>query len=61
MRTAGEGDIKGINALLDEGADVNAKDGKGRTALMMASYNGQNGAMEVLIAHGANVSATDQE
>ena len=39
MRAALEGDTATVSALLAGGADVNAKDSEGRTALMFAVFN----------------------
>src|SRR5208283_3001198 len=48
-----------LQALLDEGADVNAKDSSGGTVLMLASRNGYKEVVQVLLAKGANVNAKD--
>ena len=39
MRASIEGDIEVVKALFDKGADVNAKNNYGGTALLMASWN----------------------
>lgn len=57
---AGTGDVEGLNHLLDQGADVNAGDRTGVTALMRAAYHGQLPMVNALIAHGADVNATDR-
>jgi hypothetical protein len=46
--------------LLGRGADPNAKDPDGRTALMYAAINGQTDTMEVLIEKGAEINAKDR-
>jgi uncharacterized protein len=38
---------------------VNARDGKGRTALILAIQYGHVAAVKMLLAHGANASAAD--
>ncbi|HEX6363610.1 MAG TPA: ankyrin repeat domain-containing protein [Albitalea sp.] len=45
---------------LDQGADPNAADGMGRTALMYAGINGQTDTMEALIRRGARIDARDR-
>jgi ankyrin repeat protein len=47
------GDLPEVKRLLAKGAEVNAKDEKGRTALMRASKRGQWEVMELLIKAGA--------
>lgn len=49
MEAARSGDHRGlVQALLDKGADVTAKDNEGKTALMLASYNGHREVVHVL-------------
>jgi ankyrin repeat protein len=47
-----------LKVLLDRGADVNAKDGNGRTALMWAAYSdlAPVEVVRMLIGHGADVN-----
>jgi len=47
--------------LIDEGANVNAKDNDGDTALHIASGKGHKEIAELLIAKGADVSAKDED
>jgi ankyrin repeat protein len=42
-----------VQALLNKGADVNAKANNGVTALMLASQNGHQEVKELLIKAGA--------
>ena len=53
------GDIDAVRLLLDRGADVNARDGDGRTALMLACYSDTYAAdvVRLLIERGADVNA----
>ena len=48
-------------AALDSGADVNAVDRVGRTALLYAAYRGYSGAVQVLVERGANLEVTDDD
>ena len=57
---AKRGDITAVNALLAKGAEVNAKDKDGRTALMYAAGNGHTETVETLLAKGAEVNAEDK-
>ena len=49
-RAAKAGDIDGVKAALEAGADVNARDGKGRTALMHAANKGYPLMVPLLLA-----------
>ena len=48
-------------ALLAKGADVNAKDSAGMTALMWAAYYRRNDAVQALLVKGADVNAEDED
>ncbi len=50
-----------LNFLIENDANVSAKDSGGVTPLMLASYNGVTAAMEVLIAKGAAVNDRDNQ
>ncbi|MFF2480057.1 ankyrin repeat domain-containing protein [Paenibacillus sp. NPDC058071] len=52
-------DTTAVKKLLAEGAQVDAKDNKERTALMIATYNNDVATAHVLIAEGADVNAQD--
>jgi len=43
--------------LIDKGADVNAKDITGETALMVAAERGHTEIVKLLIGRGADVNA----
>ena len=49
------GDIKNVRELIENGADVNAKDKNRWTALHEAALNGNIDAAKFLIENGANV------
>ena len=48
-----------VKDLIEQGADVNAKDKDGMTALIVASRNGHREVVEMLISNGADVNAKD--
>jgi ankyrin repeat protein len=48
-----------ISLLLENGADVNAKDDDGRTALMAAAYNKDPKMISLLLENGADAAITD--
>jgi uncharacterized protein len=52
------GDVQDICDLLDRGADVDARDRHGQTALMLAAHAGHREVVEALIARRANVNGT---
>jgi cytohesin len=53
------GDLAGVQALLDAGVDVNAKDENSWTPLHFAARHGHKEIVELLIAKGADVNAKD--
>lgn len=50
------GDIKKVEEAIMNGANINARDCVGWTALMMAAYKGYINIAKVLIKHGADVN-----
>lgn len=54
-------DYKKVAALLDQGADPNAKDKKGWTPLHWAAEQGAHEMAEVLLRHGADPNAKDKK
>ena len=55
---AKEGDIDEVKRLIAKGANVNAKDKRGFTALFPATLRGHKTVVQLLIANGTNVNAT---
>jgi uncharacterized protein len=51
------GDIAAVQALLEQGADVNARAATGETVLMLAASAARPELVEILIARGANEEA----
>jgi ankyrin repeat protein len=56
---ARRGDAEAVTALLDKGADVNARFRYGTTALFKAAERGNIGVVKVLLARGADVAVKD--
>lgn len=50
-----------VKALLDKGADVNAKDDKGNPALICAAKKGDADTVKALLEKGADVNAKDNK
>jgi ankyrin repeat protein len=57
FEAAGSGDIDRVRTLLEQGADVNAAQGDGMSALHNAARAGNATVAELLIENGANVEA----
>lgn len=55
----GEFDI--VDMLAARGADIDGRDGSGRTALMVAAASGDGLALGALLARGADPNAVDKE
>ena len=56
---ASGGDAAAVQALLAKGAELNAKNNDGVTALIVASGNGHLDVVQALLAKGADVNAKD--
>jgi ankyrin repeat protein len=52
------GDRRALEALLDGGADVNARDDHGQTALMNAARDGHTEMVRLLVSRGADLNHT---
>ena len=60
IRSSMFGNKETVKKLLKEGADVNAKNSDGYTALILASSNGRTEIVKMLLEKGADVNATDK-
>jgi ankyrin repeat protein len=58
---AGEGRSDVVRYLLAEGADVNAREKLGETALTEATHNGHVALVKELLSHGADINAIGNE
>ncbi len=52
------GNVERVHVLLDAGADIDALDNHGQTALMNASHRGDAALVEALVKRGANLNHT---
>jgi len=58
---AAQGSIDDIQRLVQAGADLNARDGNGRTPLHVAAFQGHGAAVRELIAIGADPALFDNQ
>ena len=59
FHAAHEGDVQAIDLLVGEGADVNARDGNGRTPIHVAAFASNDLAVKALAAAGADMNALE--
>jgi ankyrin repeat protein len=52
------GDVKALDTLVDAGADVDARDEHGQTALMIAAREGHTPIVRLLVSRGAGLNHT---
>ena len=60
-KAAENGNIEAVKQHIAAGTDVNAKLGRGYTALQFAAHGGHKGIAQLLIAAGADVNAKDDD
>src|SRR5262245_51638927 len=56
---AAGGDVGEIDRLVKRGVDLNARDGNGRTPMMVAAFRQDDAAVRALIEAGADPNALD--
>ena len=61
LKLCKSGNVGKVEEAIKDGANVNAKDNDGNTALMWAAYNGHTERVKLLIEHGANINAKDND
>jgi ankyrin repeat protein len=61
IRASAYGHIDMVKKYIEDGADVNAKNDDGNTALMMASWNGHIEVVRFLLKNGADVNAKNND
>lgn len=59
FEAARRGDIKDLRSYLKKGGDINAKNHRGHSLLMLAAYNDEVEAAKFLIENGASVDSFD--
>ncbi|MBL7185067.1 MAG: ankyrin repeat domain-containing protein [Phycisphaerae bacterium] len=60
QQAAADGDLEQVKLHISSGADVNAKDQRGRAAVHRAAYAGHIEVVRLLIEHGADVNVEDK-
>jgi len=61
LSAASSGDLQELKTLLDRGADVEAQDGNGWTALHWAAQNNHPDVVKELLDRGANMEAQNND
>jgi uncharacterized protein len=61
ISSAEAGDTERVLKLLQEGADINATDKLGRTAVVAATYQNEVDTVKALIQEGANINIQDSQ
>ena len=60
IEATSNGDLEMVQLLLENGANIEARDQRGETALMMAIRKDDLEMVQLLLEHGANIEARDQ-
>ena len=60
IAAADRGDADALRRLLADGAEINARDERGRTAVLAATYGRHTAAVQALIQAGADINIRDQ-
>jgi uncharacterized protein len=58
-QASSKGDLTNVKKLISEGADINATDSSGRSALIEAAWGGRTEIVKFLVEKGANVNIGD--
>nr|WP_090109557.1 ankyrin repeat domain-containing protein [Cohnella sp. OV330] len=61
IASAEKGEVERVLKLLQDGADINATDRSGRTAVMAATYNNKADMVKILIQKGADINIRDNQ
>ena len=61
LKAAAQGNITAIRSLASNGANLNARDPRGRTPLMVAAHLQHHNAVRALIEAGADINALDKD
>lgn len=59
MHFARKGSVDNINRLVNAGADVNARNNKGETTMIIAVKNNKDRVVKTLLGHNADITLTD--
>lgn len=57
IQAAFHGDLAAVSTLLEEGADIEARDSRGRTPLIAAAIEGHSGVVRFLVERDADIEA----
>jgi hypothetical protein len=59
LRAVETGDFRALKKSIKDSADVNSRDGAGRTALLLATQKGDTKAVKLLLSRGADPNVAD--